>query len=61
MKLYENLADEIERQIGNGVYRAGERLPSVREASRQRGLSVTTVLAPICGWKAAAWSPAIRI
>ncbi|MFT3816842.1 MAG: PLP-dependent aminotransferase family protein [Rubrivivax sp.] len=44
MKLYEKLADEIERQIGSGVYRPGERLPSVREASRQRGLSVTTVL-----------------
>jgi len=44
MKLYEKLANDIERQILKGVYRDGERLQSVREASRQRQISITTVL-----------------
>ena len=41
---YEQLADEIAEQIRNGTLRSGERIPSVREASGQRGVSVTTVL-----------------
>lgn len=44
MKLYEKLADDIERQIRGGVLRHGDRLQSVRQTSRQRALSVTTVL-----------------
>lgn len=44
MKLYETLADDIERQIRGGVFRHGDRLQSVRETSKQRQLSVTTVL-----------------
>ncbi|MGE8318810.1 MAG: PLP-dependent aminotransferase family protein [Comamonas sp.] len=44
MKLYEKLAQDIEQQIRKGVYRDGERLQSVRETSRQRQLSVTTVI-----------------
>ncbi|QNN58813.1 PLP-dependent aminotransferase family protein [Diaphorobacter ruginosibacter] len=44
MKLYEKLANDIEQQIQKGVYRDGERLQSVRETSRQRQISITTVL-----------------
>lgn len=44
MKLYEKLADDIERSIRQGVYRHGERLPSVRQTSLQHRLSITTVL-----------------
>ncbi|WP_143188464.1 aminotransferase class I/II-fold pyridoxal phosphate-dependent enzyme, partial [Burkholderia ubonensis] len=44
MKRYDKLADDLEAQIDNGVYRPGERIPSVRQASRQHRLSITTVL-----------------
>ncbi len=44
MKRYEQLADELQAQIDRGVYRPGERIPSVRQAGRQQQLSVTTVL-----------------
>ncbi|WP_343627961.1 PLP-dependent aminotransferase family protein [Roseateles sp.] len=44
MKLYEKLANDIERQIRGGVLRHGDRLQSVRQTSRQCALSVTTVL-----------------
>jgi DNA-binding transcriptional MocR family regulator len=44
MKLYEKLADDVEAQIRSGVYRHGDRLQSVREASRLRQISITTVL-----------------
>ena len=43
MKLYEKLFHELERAIRDGVLRAGERLPSIRETCRARQLSVTTV------------------
>ena len=42
MKRYEQLADDLQAQIERGV--PGERIPSVRQASRQQQLSVTTVL-----------------
>ncbi len=42
--LYEHLASEILQQIGAGTFRAGDRLPSVRQARLQKNLSVTTVL-----------------
>jgi DNA-binding transcriptional MocR family regulator len=42
--LYEKLADELLRQIEQGTFRPGERLPSVRQSSQQRNLSMTTVL-----------------
>lgn len=44
MKLYEKLAEEIEDLIRKGVYRHGDRLQSVRQASQQRKVSITTVL-----------------
>ncbi|MDR8397424.1 MULTISPECIES: aminotransferase-like domain-containing protein [Paraburkholderia] len=44
MNLYEKLADDIETSIRQGVYRHGERLPSVRQISRQHRISVTTAI-----------------
>ena len=43
-KRYDKLADDLQAQIENGVYRPGERIPSVRQASRQHRISITTVL-----------------
>jgi DNA-binding transcriptional MocR family regulator len=42
--LYEKLADDIEKLIRKGVYRPGERVPSVRQASQQHRISITTVI-----------------
>lgn len=44
MKLYEDLAAELEHQIRNGVLSAGTRLPSVRRASQHRRVSKGTVI-----------------
>jgi DNA-binding transcriptional MocR family regulator len=44
MKLYEKFADELEKMIRQGVYRHGERVPSLRQASQQHRVSITTVL-----------------
>lgn len=44
MKLYEKLASDINEQIARGMFRAGERVPSVRNTSLQHKLSITTVL-----------------
>lgn len=44
MKLYEKLADEIEQAVQRGVFAAGERILSVRQASQQHGVSIKTVL-----------------
>ncbi|MRV70549.1 GntR family transcriptional regulator [Duganella sp. FT92W] len=44
MKLYERVAAEIQDQVARGVLRPGERIPSVRQASQNRGVSITTVL-----------------
>ena len=43
MKRYERHADSIAELIHSGALRPGERLPSVREASRARGVSPSTV------------------
>ena len=43
MKRYEALAQEIAESIAHGTLRPGDRLPSVREASRSRGVSPSTV------------------
>jgi DNA-binding transcriptional MocR family regulator len=43
--LYETIAHKLAGQIAKGTYRPGDRVPSVRELSRQRKLSVTTVVA----------------
>ncbi|REG48779.1 GntR family transcriptional regulator [Paraburkholderia sp. BL6669N2] len=44
MNLYERLADDIENLIRKGVYRPGDRVPSVRQASQQHRISITTVI-----------------
>jgi DNA-binding transcriptional MocR family regulator len=44
MKLYEKFANDVERFIREGVYRHGDRVPSVRQASQQHRISITTVL-----------------
>ncbi|MCW8886042.1 MAG: GntR family transcriptional regulator, partial [Motiliproteus sp.] len=43
MLLYQQLADELTELIRQGVYRSGEKLPSLREQARQRQLSIPTV------------------
>jgi len=42
--LYEQVAAELGDLIRQGTFRAGERIPSVRQLSRQRKISITTVL-----------------
>jgi DNA-binding transcriptional MocR family regulator len=42
--LYEQLAEELTGLIGTGSLRPGDRLPSVRLLSDQRGVSISTVL-----------------
>ncbi|MCP3666835.1 MAG: winged helix-turn-helix transcriptional regulator [Gammaproteobacteria bacterium] len=42
--LYVALADQIKQQIDQGIFRAGDRLPSVRRQSTQHGVSISTVL-----------------
>jgi DNA-binding transcriptional MocR family regulator len=42
--LYEQIARRIARQIQEGTYRPGDRIPSVRQMSRQQEVSISTVL-----------------
>lgn len=42
--LYEQVATELAELIRSGTFRTGERIPSVRQMSRQRKISITTVL-----------------
>jgi DNA-binding transcriptional MocR family regulator len=42
--LYERLAAKMSELIKKGTFRPGERLPSVRKLSKQRKISITTVL-----------------
>jgi len=42
--LYEDLADDLATLVAKGMLRPGDRLPSVRVLSEQRGVSVSTVL-----------------
>lgn len=44
MTLYKTYASELADMIESGTLKVGERMPSVREASQRRGLSVMTVL-----------------
>ncbi|MGF6479538.1 PLP-dependent aminotransferase family protein [Paraburkholderia sp. JPY419] len=44
MKLYERFADDIENLVRQGVFRRGDKVPSVRQASQQHSISVTTVI-----------------
>ncbi len=40
---YVALADQLERQIRAGVFRPGDKLPSIRTLHRERGLAIMTV------------------
>lgn len=42
--LYEQVADDLAGLIEQGTYRPGDRIPSVRQMSRQQNASVSTVL-----------------
>ena len=42
--LYQHFAEQIRASLLNGVLRPGDRLSSVRQASQQYGLSITTVV-----------------
>ena len=44
MKLFQRLAEDISALIRAGTLRLGERIPSVREISRERSLSTATVV-----------------
>jgi DNA-binding transcriptional MocR family regulator len=44
MKLYKQLADDLSLLIRQGTLRPGDRVPSVRETSRERGMSPATVI-----------------
>lgn len=43
MTRYQHLATLLAERIEQGLYRSGERLPSVRELSREHGVSISTV------------------
>jgi DNA-binding transcriptional MocR family regulator len=40
---YAELADTLEAQVQNGTFRAGDRLPSIRQLNSETGLSISTV------------------
>ena len=42
--LYNQVADQLQGLIHEGVYRDGDRLPGVRMLSRQFGVSISTIL-----------------
>src|SRR5262245_12352155 len=42
--LYRGVAAQLVLLISRGTFRPGERIPSVRQLSRQVGVSITTVL-----------------
>lgn len=44
ISLYESIAQDIARLVRDGVLRPGERVPSVRQLSAQKRVSITTVL-----------------
>jgi len=43
LTLYEQIADQLALQIKEGLYKSGDKLPSIRQLSRQRKISVATV------------------
>jgi DNA-binding transcriptional MocR family regulator len=43
VKRYEDLAEHVAALVANGTLRPGDRLPSVRDLRRERGVSVATV------------------
>jgi DNA-binding transcriptional MocR family regulator len=45
MALYVRLADEIQKMIESDIFKAGERLPSIRTMSRVKNVSIPTAIA----------------
>lgn len=43
MKLYEQLADNLQQRIDQGYYPGGSKLPSIRATSQEHGVSISTV------------------
>lgn len=41
--LYHQLAEDVSRSVDEGILGPGDRIPSIRETSRTRGLSISTV------------------
>ena len=46
MKLYKQLADDVTVLIRQGALKPGDRVPSVRATTRERGMSAATVIRP---------------
>lgn len=44
INLYEKVADDLARLIDQGTFRPGDRIPSIRGLSRQRSVSIATVM-----------------
>lgn len=42
--LYEKIADQVEKQVHEGVFLPGSKIPSVRKSSKQLNVSVATIL-----------------
>jgi DNA-binding transcriptional MocR family regulator len=43
MTRYQHLANLLAERIEQGLYRSGERLPSVRTLSQEHGVSISTI------------------
>ncbi|VTP63387.1 Uncharacterized HTH-type transcriptional regulator yjiR [Leclercia adecarboxylata] len=43
MTRYQHLANLLAQRIEQGLYRSGERLPSVRALSQEHGVSISTI------------------
>ncbi len=43
--LYSKIASQIIDQIGSGIFKSGDKLPSVRTLAKQRSVSISTILA----------------
>src|SRR5258707_11745950 len=42
--LYIQIAESLTQQVARGALRAGDRVPSLRQLSRQKGVSISTAL-----------------
>ncbi len=49
---YEQLADEMAELIRSGTFRPGDRIPSIRQMSRRKQVSVSTVMQAYCALEA---------
>jgi DNA-binding transcriptional MocR family regulator len=56
--LYERIATRLERLIERGAFRAGQRVPSIREMRRLTGASINTVMAAYARLESRGWMEA---